>query len=226
MTFALLLLLMSFLARPPAPWPTLLAACLTGRRDGIEAFVDAATPVLRAAARRVLLGPRAAGRCTPEDLDDVVQESLLSLFDQEARPLRTYDATRGPLDALLTTIGSRVAHDHLTRRHALKRGGRAGEVLSDPHEGPLTQAPAPGHDPEHALAQARALQALEAQLFTRLSDRGRLFYHLLYVEELDVEAITAGLGVERDVVYSWRKRIKAALGEVLAARDTRPGEAP
>ena len=69
------------------------------------------------------------------------------------------------------------------------------------------------------MASRQRLERLEAALLAQLSPKGRMFYSLMYVEGLDPEEVVDALGVSRDVVYTWRKRIKAALKEALSALD-------
>lgn len=215
-----LFILAAALGVPP---PVALAACLAGDVDSLRAFVRHFTPIFRARVRRALLGPRGAALwVSRDDVDDVVQLTFEAIFSRGARVLRDYDPDRGmSLDSYLGQIASREAHNYLDKRAAAKRGGGRREVVTDPSEGPIGEARALGLSPEASYQLRQEARRLEEALLSRLSAKGRIFFHLLYVEELEVEEIQARLGVSRDAVYTWRKRIKAAFVEAQAEAEGR-----
>lgn len=192
----------------------LVSGCLAGDPKRVELLVRRYTPLLRARVRATLLGPRGLhGRlASADDVDDVVQEIFTHLFRDRGHVLRQWDEERGSLEAWLATIAIRESHHWLDHHRAARRGG--GVLHRGPDDlGSVAGTTAPADD---QLEQQQTLMKMEQALKEELSDKGWLFFQLLYVEELEVEEITRTLGVSRDVVYTWRKRIKGVMETILA----------
>lgn len=196
----------------------LLRGCLAGDLQEVRRFVDTFTPLIRARARQVLFGARGGyGRLvSQQDLDDLVQSTFEVLFKDGARTLRNFDPSRGmSLDGYVGQIAQREAHNFMDRRRADKRGGGQSEVPLDAGDALPLQVPSSLPGPDQQLESQGTLVALQSALFERLSEKGQLFFRLMFVEELETEEIVQSLGVTRDVVYTWRRRILQAMEEVV-----------
>ncbi len=193
-----------------------LEDCLKGDRRCLERLVRYATPIFRRRIRKVLRARKA--RTIPDEVvEDIVQAAFEALFKHGGRALAAYDPKRGmSLEGYLGQIAAREAGNHLDRMWAAKRGGVAGEVVSDPTDGPIARAAIAGHDPETLTQGHETARRLEQALLERLTDQGRFYFRMLYVEALSVQEICRVASVSPDVVYSWRKRIRAAFRQVLA----------
>ena len=144
----------------------LLAAAQRGDRDAYRRFLHAATPFIRAVARR---------RCWSDDMAaDVVQDALLTVH----RVRHTYQPGR-PVKPWLAAIATRRAVDAARRTgrvHARELGGDpAYETFADPranadevdHDAPrvlagMTQGLSPGQREALELVKLREMSLVEA----------------------------------------------------------------
>lgn len=133
------------------------------------------------------------------DLEDKVQDVFVALY----RCWDSYDASR-PMRPWLTGICFRVASDH--RRKAYNRR----EVIRRPVE-----AVDPGQDPEEGAARREAA-ALIHEALEQMTPDHRTVFVLHDIEGLPVPAITRGLGLPVNTLYS---RLRHARRQFMAAVD-------
>lgn len=198
------------------PW-RLLDGMPSEGLDSIQKFVRHYTPHLRRCVRRVFFSPGGMdyGLATWQDIDDVVQCTWMALVIRDGEALRNFDPDRSPLHFYLGLYACREARNYLTNRRRLKRGGGWAEVLAEPESPTLLTAPSHEPTPERTLVQREAHTVLEQALCGRLTNKGRLFYTLLYVEELKPQEVAMVLGVSPNVVHKWQERIRRTLRDVI-----------
>ncbi len=173
----------------------LVSAARTGDGRAWAALVTRLNPMLRGVARRY-------GLC-PAQVDDVVQETWVRLFEHVGR-LRDPEAVAGWL--VVTT-----------RREALRQlQSRVKEQLTDDRD--LGESAGAG-EPERALVAAECRDAL-ARAMTALPPRHRQLMELLVREPaLDYREISAATGIPRGSIGPIRGRclVRMAADPVLQA---------
>ncbi len=157
-------------------------------------FVDAAGPVLRGAAQRLLVP---AGR--GDDVAEVLQEIFLRLVRNEFRLLKRYDPQRAKLRTWLGVIAASATVDWLRRLPPVH------EALSELPEYRLPAAPAPA-DPDPPPVEIPA---------GLLSARQALVLKLLYCDDRDVSEVAGLLRIEPQTVRSLRHKAISRLRKAL-----------
>ncbi len=201
----------------------MVAGALAREREASARLVAHLTPTIQFNAGRALLAHRrgAAVRNYREEVDDLCQEILVTLFADEGRVLRVWDRSRG---ASLKTFVATVA-----RR-------RAGALLSARCHNPWSMVPVEqGHlenvvlgdfDAERRLAARQVLhQALQRTLEGQ-SDKGRQMAEMLFTKQLDHDEIVAATGMSAASVYQWRSRLTRALKHHVTALINEEGGEP
>lgn len=190
----------------------LLEESLRGEPVATRTLVTELTPVIQARVARALLRRgRRQGRDVRQELADMVQEIFVCLFEDDARVLRSWSASRG---LSLENFVGLVAERQIA---SLLRSGKRNPWTEDPtlDEEMDTGAESAGA-PDAQVASRESLQLLLDKLRERLSPQGLGMFQALLVEERDVEDVCAAFGMTPDAVYAWRSRL-ARLVRSLAA---------
>ena len=199
---------------PEAAEPHLAAAL---RRDPTAraALVRAMAPVVQVRVYRVLArrGGAARGRTIRQEVEDLTQDALVALFQEDARVLRGWDASRGL--SFLNYVG--LVTERLVGRQIGSR--RHSPWAADPTEDEaLTRAAGATVGHEDNVASRETLDRVWAALKSELTPRGWELFRQLVVEEETVESVCAQFGMRADAVYAWRsrflKRARAILAEI------------
>lgn len=195
----------------------LIRAALRGERPAIDALVDLLTPVIQARAARLLLRRAGAGgRDVGRDVEDLTQEVFLSLFQDDGRLLRSWDAARGL--SLQNFVGL-IAHRQVV---SLLRGGKVRPFAEDPTRddelAALADAESPGEDLEARIASKEALEALLDQVRLSLSPRALELFHRMMVVDEPVERLRESLGMTPNALYTWRSRFAKLARTFLGVR--------
>jgi RNA polymerase sigma factor (sigma-70 family) len=192
----------------------LVRRSLSGDRTALTRLVAALTPVVQARVARTLLARRfrlAGGRDVRQEVEDLSQEVFLSLFANDARTLRSWQAERGlSVENFIGLVAERQVLSFL-------RSGRRNPWKEDPSfsEDEL-ETEALDSGPEEIASSREHLALLLDRLREELSPLGRRLFQLLFVQELSQAEVEAASGLSADAVYAWRSRLRRLARKLLA----------
>ena len=197
----------------------LVDACLAGDERARRRLVQ---HTIRAVRGSVAASWQRRGRTLHDsDLDDGVQEAFVLLFAEDARLLRQWEA-RSSIRTYVARVAQRLAAN--LHRRAGVRDRRLPLILDAPpgSEGSATLLDRVAEDlaegPVDARLEAQETRdALRETILASLTEAGRQYYQLLYVDELTVEEVSAKTGATPNNIYQWRSRIARAAKKALAA---------
>ena len=179
----------------------LLAHCVAGAPKAWEEFLSRYRGVLERAAQATLR--RAVGSVRQDDLEAVVEATLLSLIKDDYATLRSF-AGRSSLAGYLQAITARIALNHL--RSERRKGWLRFRPLDSVADSPAPE-PAEPADLERLAALQRALQ--------ELPPRDRLILQLFHLDGAGYKEIGALLGLSMNAVspalIRARQKIRALL---------------
>lgn len=187
----------------------LVAACLAGKKDAWDAFVERYGRLVRWAARRALEKTAFARRV--DVADDAFQDVFRSLLERsELERLRDSKS----LPAFLSVMACHAALDRAkslarAEKRALREDPETGSLealVADPGEGPRDRAAAGERD----RLVAAAVEALPA--------RERACVRMHYLEGLTHREIAETLGLPQDTVSTVIRRTRGKLKSDLEAR--------
>jgi RNA polymerase sigma factor (sigma-70 family) len=204
----------------------LVEGALAGEWRAQERLVAVLTPVIKARVARTLLSrPWAlAGRDIHQEAGDLTQEAFLSLFENDGRVLRSWDAELGL--SLENFVGLVAVCDTLSFLRSGRRNPWREELATDDQLDGRIDEP----DPEKLAAVREELRLLRDGLHDSLSPLGWRLFLLLFVQELSVQEVMAATGLSDDAVYAWRSRLRRLAREVkrelskTGSSRRRPGE--
>lgn len=177
-----------------------------GARDAIRGAVDGDREAVRALYSRLapVIWSRVAQFAEGDERHDAAQDVWLTLFADNARLLRGFEAQRGPtLEGYVGGIAARVARQRRRDARAQKRGG---DVVSFEPDA-LDRAPASEDLGERASAR-QTLRGLEGAVVQRLPERGRQVCRYVFGEGYGPAETAKAMGVELQVVYNWQHRFR------------------
>lgn len=192
--------------------PELVRKTADGDRVAGRQLVLALRPIVHVTVARMAL--RIRGKRANQmrrEVDDLVQDVLITLLSHRCRKLLAWDPTRGrSLPSFVGFIAQREVLSILRRREP-------DELLPTDDPAPIVE---PTSGPEQAAISKDLLekiyQAADARLTTPLS---KTMFGWLVIDERSVEEVRELAGMTDDAVYGWRKRIsdllKAVANEVL-----------
>jgi RNA polymerase sigma factor (sigma-70 family) len=179
----------------------LLARCLAGGPKAWEDFLARYRSVLERAAQATLR--RGVGAVRQDDLDAVVEATLLSLVQDGYAPLRSFQG-RSSLAGYLQAITTRIALNHL--RTERRKGWLRFRPLDSVAETPAAD-PSEPEDPQRLADLRRALE--------QLPPRDRLILKLFHLDGAGYKEIAALLGLSLNAVspalIRARQKIRALL---------------
>lgn len=184
----------------------LVRALLDGEPGAWDLFVERYTAFVAAVVRRILKGrgikPSAA------DVDDITENTFVSLLDREGRLLRRYDPAH-KLGTYLGVIARTQTHRWLrVRKTKVDLPDELwGESLADSGAIPAAQG----------LARREALDAIREGL-EALTDREKLVLKLFYFDGADYKAIAEKLGISINTIGSALTRARAKLEVAIKER--------
>lgn len=182
----------------------LLDLALSGDRAAQCDLVDLLTPVIQKRVVRELLSWRqgaASGRDVRQEVEDLSQEVFVTLFDHDARVLRTWEPERGL--SLLNFVGL------VARRRAagILRNGKRTPWRDDPTLIEDLDEPDDVVGPEELAASREMLHLVLDGLKVVLSPYGWQMFDLLFLQELSPEEVVRKTGKSKDAVYKWQSRL-------------------
>lgn len=191
-----------------------LPGAVAGDPGSVRDLIHTLGPVIRARVRRGLCRNPEATSCLAQDVDEVVQQTLLELFARDAHLLRNYDAERGmSLPNYVGQIATREAGRFVRARNAQKRRG---EELAGEDDCAFEHAASPDQGAEDTLLRQERHTRILAKLREALSDESYLVFEMLYVQLLSAPEVAELLGCEVGAVYTRRSRIRTTLKDILA----------
>lgn len=179
-----------------------LERALTGDRGAVRALVASLTPPIQARVARILLR-RGGGRPIRAELEDMVQDVLVVLFENDAKVLRAWRADGG---LGLEGYAALVAERRVISKLRTRRGNPWTETPLDADE--LARRSGTARGPERSVAARQELRSALTRLREELTPQAFRLFELLWVEERSVEAICAELSMSRDAVYQGKRRIR------------------
>lgn len=198
----------------------LVDATLAGEAGACNDLMRILTPliqqcVIRVLSHRLMGGLRA---CTPEEIEDFVQDTCLHLIDDGHAVLRQWDRARGALSPYVATVTRNLV---VTSLRTKKRNPRSNDPLP---EDPVAFE---GRDDEfEARVEAEDYErAVAARLRQLLSARG-LTVLKLTMDGLSIEEIAKIAGMTRGAVNSHHSRMRKLAVAVHAILALRPRVGP
>ncbi len=146
----------------------------------------------------------AAGRNPRQDLEDLVQDAFLWLWDKRGERLLRWDPARGrTLDSYVRLVAYSRALDVLRSR---KRNPWQGEPMDlEALEG-VAEPELASQSP--CLLAREQLLALMHQIEARLSSRDVQLFWALFLEEGRPGDVAEEVGMSADAVYQWASRFR------------------
>ncbi len=179
----------------------LIHRALAGEAAGVRELVDRLSPVI---AKRVAatLWKRARKRNIPQEVDDIAQEVLLSLFQSDGKTPRSWDPARGmTLDRFVGMLAT-----HLTI--SILRNGRTSPWRDEPTEfEKLDEMDVWDVTPESVTISRQNLQVLLDRMRAALSPRGLVLFQRIVVDAEPLESIMADEGLSQAAAYQWKCRL-------------------
>lgn len=181
----------------------LLLAVLRGERRAEEAFVERYTAIVEYCVRALSRNRGLA----EEDIEDIVSEVWLSLWEKEKHRLRRFDPARKV--RVSTWVGTLARHKTIDWLRA--RQPAALSLSTEESWEPTDTAP----PPEELLERRQAVE-LARLAIEQLSQQDRGFLEVLCSEELGSEELARQLGIAVTTVYTRRFKIAQKLSRFVA----------
>ncbi len=191
----------------------LIERAIGGDPEAARVLVDRLAPVVQARVARALSRRswQARGRNVRQEVEDLVQEVFLSLFDRNGKVLQSWEADKGlSFENFVGLVAERQVASIL-------RSGKRCPWKEDPTLAEtLDRVDANDASAEAQVASRQQLELLLDRLREELSPRGlHLFYELL-VRERPIPEVCAETGLSRDAIYQWRSRLSKLVRQLAA----------
>jgi RNA polymerase sigma factor (sigma-70 family) len=183
----------------------LLGRALAGERDATAALVRKLRPPIQAELAHLLMRVAPAqGRSARQELEDLVQDVFIALFDRAAKLLQSWDPERGrSLESYVRLVARSRALDVLRSR---RRSPWQAEPMDHEQIDELAE-PAAALQTDHTAARER-LDALQRALPALLSTRDFTLFVALFVEERQPADVAIDVGMSAGAVYQWSSRFR------------------
>lgn len=177
--------------------------------DAVHALVTLLRPTIEARVVRALMRNTRGRRSARQEVEDLIQEVFLALFDNDAKALRAWDPARAVLPAFVSVITEHeVASIFRSGRRRPYRDEEDGGIEIDNFSGAVST--------ESIVASQELLDALLERLRAELSPKGLELFYALLVDELPVEEVCEKTGMKRDAVYAWKSRLGKLVRKLAA----------
>jgi RNA polymerase sigma-70 factor (ECF subfamily) len=168
--------------------------------EAVRSLVSLLRPTIQMRVARALMRRVRKTRNASQEVEDLVQEVFLALFDDDARALRAWDSSR-PLEPFVAVVA-----DHEVA--SILRSGRR-RPWRDEHDGEVDvdTFTASSSGPESIVGTTELYAGILELMRAELTPKGLELFQTLIVEEQPVEEVCAKSGMTRDAVYAWRSRL-------------------
>lgn len=204
-----------------------LQRALSNDPETLDRFVNEALPVIQSRVMKVLVCRRgyAFGRDIRQEVDDLVQEVFLYIFNDQGKVLLSWESDKGlSLKNFIGLVAERKARAILTIDKRSPWAERpieseqynaysASTSIGSPTAGSASEARDFG--PEELTASTELLRVLFDRLEQELSPLGMRLFRLLYVENNSLAEVCATMQMTKDAVYAWRSRLLRQARELL-----------
>ncbi len=140
----------------------------------------------------------ARGRDRQQDVIDLVQEVLISLFEKDGQELRRWDPARG---RSLESFARLVARRRVARMLTQFRGNPWSLVPVDVVGDAIDE-------PEARLEDRADLEVVLDGLYAGMDTRDAELFELVFVDELESDEIAKRMGMTSGAVNAWRYRVR------------------
>jgi DNA-directed RNA polymerase specialized sigma24 family protein len=178
--------------------------------DAVHALVRAIGPVIHGRVVKALV-KRAQGRDVFQDVEDLVQEVFVKLFENDAKALRAWDPARGPLGGFVALLADH--HVFSAFRSGKRRPWTQDMVPLEEDDAPPTSQAC---SPESRALSQEALDGLLDRMREELSPKGFDVFLRLYVHGQAIDVAARELDMTVDALYVWRTRL-SRLAKTLSA---------
>jgi RNA polymerase sigma factor (sigma-70 family) len=188
----------------PEDETTLLGLALAGDPAAGRRLVDRLMPVIQARIASALLRSGGPGRHRArDDIEDLRQDVLLSLFERDARLLRAWDPARGA--SLRTFVGMIAERQAISALRASRRTLRD----LDPSRATREAAQSNAAAPDRAAASRQELRLMLEQLEASLPRAAADLVRRLLLHDEPAAEVARATGHSVNALYIWRSRALA-----------------
>lgn len=182
----------------------LVQRALDGGAGAVDLLVRRIAPAIQAEISHLLMRMAAPqGRSPRQELEDLMQDAYLALFERGAKRLAGWDPSRGcTLDSYVRMVARTRALDVLRSR---RRTPWLGESADDAETDTTLEA---ADDHEAVVLAKEQLAAVERHLHELLQPRDYSMFVGLFVEERAPADVAAALGMTPAAVYQWSSRFR------------------
>jgi len=183
----------------------LLSRALAGEREATAALVRRLRPPIQAELAHLLMRVAPAqGRSARQELEDLVQDVFIALFDRDAKLLTSWDPSRGrSLESYVRLVARSRALDVLRSR---RRSPWQAEPMDHEQIEELAE-PSAAQQTDRVVAREK-LVALQKALPVMLSTRDFTLFVALFVEERPPADVANDVGMTAGAVYQWSSRFR------------------
>lgn len=192
----------------PELTPALVDRALEGDLDAQRGLVDELTPTIHWEAAKMLRKWRtgsAAGRDLRQEIEDMVQEVFVELFEEDGKTLRAWDPKRLPLEAWVGYIAKIRTAEVLRSRRSPWR-----ERPEDPADLPK---PAVRRTPEDDTLSRDELRKVHLCLLADFGPDDAHLFELFFLRQASPKDVAATTEKTMAAVYKWRSRLYAKAKE-------------
>src|SRR5262249_4648573 len=190
-------------------WGALIESALAGDPASVRRLIAELSPIVQNRAARILLRRSRRPGNVRQQLEDLVQEVLVSLFDDKGRALRAWSPKRGlSFEGFVGLVAERQIISIL-------RSGKRSGWLEDPTDLSEIESQLPAvASPEAAIASKEVGRSVLDRLRERLSATGLEVFHALLVEEREISEVAKETGLSPGALYTWKSRILGIMREI------------
>lgn len=190
---------------------------LAGDSGAMNVLVRGIAPTIQSRIAYALLRRHGAakGRNVRQELEDLVQETFAELYAHDGRALRAWDPARG--HSFLGFVGFLAERQVAQTMRRSKRNPWTEDPTMDETLIPLSGVT---ESPENEVAGRQILERLGDQLRAQLSPLGWNYFHQIYVDGREIEAVSKDSGASIDAIYAWRSRLGRLLKKLLRELST------
>ena len=177
----------------------------------LDRLVDSMAPIVQARVARCLLRqmPAGRGRDVRQEVEDLMQETFLTLLAKDAKVLRGWNPDQGlSLKNFVGLVAER-------RTISILRIGKRSPWKEDPTLTEALDRPSRATGPEEAASSRDLFVKVLRRLQEELSPLGRHLFELLFLRELSVADACQTTGMSSDAIYAWRSRLRRLAGKVF-----------